>query len=634
MKRTPLAEISGGTAAFVCLALVLAVLAVYGPSLHHGFAPLDDDEYVTANPRVLSGFTLKGVIWALSFNDQGYWHPLTWLSHMLDCQLYGTHPMGHHLTNLLLHAANVLLLFLVLKSLTGALWRSAAVAALFALHPLNVESVVWVANRKNLLSTLFWMLTICAYARYAKQPGYATYFWALVCLGLGLMAKPMLVTIPVVLLLFDYWPLGRLRPFSVKRDLVAESSADQPRPALPSPSWVFIEKLPFAVLSVASVLVSLLSAQSRNILVSGESVPIHLRIENALVSYVTYLHKTIWPTDLALFYPYPDVIPDWQWAGSGLLLLVGTGIVLLTARKAPFLPVGWLWYLITLLPVTGLIQQGLWPAWSDRFAYVPLIGLFILPAWGIPALLSGRVLSRNGLALISSAAIVVLGGSACVQVRIWGDNEGVLRHAVAVAPRAHLARFNLACLLLSKGRAEEAITEFREAVRIFPLNPAFHNGLGNALLSQGRYAEATAHLREAVRIWPDYPEALTNLGSALRQQKDWEEAANQLRKALRIKPVPEAYHNLGLLFAAQGQFRHAISQYEHALRIKPSDGRVHNDLAAALYALGHKEKAMSHLTEALRLNPQDVMARRNYHFIRRRLETEAPGGAADRKNIP
>ncbi|MBN1104207.1 MAG: tetratricopeptide repeat protein [Deltaproteobacteria bacterium] len=631
--QTPLAENPARSAALICLALVLAVFAVYGPSLHHGFAPLDDDEYVTANAQVLSGLTPKGMIWAFSFNDHGYWHPLTWLSHQLDIQIWGLHPAGHHLTNVLLHVASVLLLFFILNSLTGALWKSAMVAALFAVHPLNVESVVWVASRKNLLSTLFWMLTIFAYVRYAKKLRYSDYLLAFLGLALGLMAKPMLVTLPLVLLLLDYWPLGRIRPNPATRDPIPEVHGSSPRSAQPLLGQVLIEKLPFAALAGASVVVSFLSAQSRNIVVPGESVPMLLRFENALVSYVTYLFKMLWPTDLALFYPFPDAIPFWQWAGAGILVGLGTGVVFWKARNAPFLFVGWFWYLVTLLPVIGLVQQGLWPAWSDRFAYVPLIGPFVLLSWGVPSLLSKtQYFPGKRLAALACAAVLALGISSWQQVRLWSDSEGILRHSVKAAPKGHLTRFNLACLLLSKGRAEEAIAEFKEATRILPLNPAFHHGLGTALLTQGKYAEAAQHLKAALKIKPDYPEALVNLGSALRQLGEVDEASAALHGALKLKALPAAHHNLGLLLAAEGRFREAIVHYEQALRLKPSDVRIHNDLAAALYSLGEPEKAMAHLSEALRLSPDDFVVRRNYDFIRRQLETR--GENVDTKRTP
>jgi protein O-mannosyl-transferase len=620
VKEDPSADIYRRFTLLVCLILILAVFTVYGPSLYYGFGPLDDDEYVTANPQVLAGLTLNGLTWAFSFHGAGYWHPLTWLSHMFDCELFGLNPLGHHLTNLLLHTANVLILFLVLMRLTGSLWKSAAVAALFALHPLNVESVVWVASRKNLLSTLFWMLTIWTYLRYVDRPRYSAYLAVLLCLALGLMAKPMLVTLPLVLLLFDYWPLGRLHSFSTTRDPLMEAPVAVSRRTAPSVTFVLLEKLPLLALSGASVVVSFLSAQSRNILVSGESVPVPLRVENALVSYVTYLFKMIWPNDLALFYPYPDAIPGWQWAGAGLLLAVGTGMVLWKARPAPFLPVGWFWYLITLLPVIGLVQQGLWPAWSDRFAYVPLIGPYIMVSWGIPVFLPRTVVTRRLLAFLFLLLILVFGLSSRQQVHIWGDNEDLLRNAIAAAPKNHLAHFNLACLLLSKGKMDEAITEYSEALRILPNTPLFQNGLGTALLGRGRIAEAVLHLKTAVRLAPNSVEALTNLGSALRQQGEWDEALDTLQKALKLKPVPEAYHNLGLLFAAKGRFQEAIPHYEQALHLRPSDGRIHNDLAAALYSLGQTEKAMYHISEAMRLSPGNPEVVQNFYFLTKELE--------------
>ncbi|MBC2695325.1 MAG: hypothetical protein HF982_08645, partial [Desulfobacteraceae bacterium] len=338
----------------ICLFLVIATLAVYWQINYHEFINFDDSLYILQNKQVQKGLTSESISWAFSFTDIAYWHPLTWLSHMLDCQIYGLIPGMHHRTNLILHIVNSILLFFVFQKMTGALWRSAFVATLFALHPLNVESVAWVAERKNVLSTFFWMLTMLAYVHYTTRPGLYRYLLTLLFLMLGLMAKPMLVTLPFVLLLLDYWPLERLRN--------------------QSPFNLILEKIPFFAFSAVSVYISSLSVKYYGIVVSTELVPMQIRIANALVSYVKYIEKMIWPKNLAIFYPFPDTLPIWQILGAGLFLASISFLVFLNLRKKPYLCMGWLWFLGTLIPVIGLKQAGLWPAMADRWAYVPFVG--------------------------------------------------------------------------------------------------------------------------------------------------------------------------------------------------------------------------------------------------------------------
>ncbi|MBW2064747.1 MAG: glycosyltransferase family 39 protein [Deltaproteobacteria bacterium] len=355
----------------LCILLALLIALPYWRIQGHDFVNLDDDHYITENPMVREGFTLKGVVWALSINDIDYWHPVTWLSHMADFQLYGMHPRGHHLTNLLFHIINSLLLFIILKKMTGASWRSAAVALLFGLHPLNVESVAWVAERKNVISTFFWMTTILSYVRYTERPLLSRYVLTLVSFALGLMSKPTIATLPFVLLLLDYWPIGRLEiPFDGK---TKEDSGDKSATRLKScsPGHLLVEKIPFLALSVACVLISSSSTGQQDIMVSTSTVPLALRLENALISYLIYIRKMIWPMDLAVFYPFPKGFPAWQILGALIVLLAITFMATRSARRHPYLFVGWAWYICTLFPAIGLVQVGLWPATADRFVYIP-----------------------------------------------------------------------------------------------------------------------------------------------------------------------------------------------------------------------------------------------------------------------
>jgi hypothetical protein len=374
----------------ICLALVLAILSVYWQVLYCDFVTFDDPHYVSENQYVRTGFTRNNIIWAFTPAKFGYWHPLTWLSHMLDCQLYGLRPGLHHLSNLLIHIANSLLLFFVFKQMTGAVWKSAFVAAVFALHPVNVESVAWVTERKNVLSTLFWFLTMWAYTDYVRRGGLLRYVVTFLLFALGLLAKPMLVTLPFVLLLLDYWPFGRFQP----EQIFCESGGDSEQYnefVISRSQWTIVrrlilEKVPFFALSVVSVCVSSLSTYRLGVSIPMGLVPVGLRIENAIISYVKYLDKMVLPRKLAVFYPYPDAIPLWQSLWAALLLVCATYVLVWVLRPKRYLAAGWLWYVGTLVPVIGLVQAGLWPAIADRWMYGPMVGFIIIIAWGVPDL--------------------------------------------------------------------------------------------------------------------------------------------------------------------------------------------------------------------------------------------------------
>lgn len=458
----------------VCLLLIVATLAVFQQLPEYDFVNIDDYYYVTENVHVTRGLTREGIIWAFTTLHANNWHPLTWLSHMLDCQLFGLKPGMHHLTNLLLHMANSTLLLLVLKRMTGALWRSAFAAALFALHPLHVESVAWVAERKDVLSTLFWLLTVWGYAGYVEYPGRNRYLLVLLFFALGLMAKPMLVTLPFILLLLDYWPLGRVKLWESRE---GGSGGIQRSSAL----HLVREKIPFFALTLASGIVTVVAQYKGGAVRSLNLLPLDVRIANALVSYVGYIGKMIWPQHLAIFYPHPGALPTWQVVGAGLLLLSLSIILLRAAGRFPYLGVGWLWYLGTLVPVIGLVQVGD-QAMADRYTYVPLIGLFVLIAWGIPDLMA-RWRYRQ-IALTISAVIVVF----CCTVSTW----------------SHVKHWRNGTAL------------FTHAVNVTADNALAHDGLGFALARQGRLDEAIAHYSEALRIKPGYAKARYNLEHALR----------------------------------------------------------------------------------------------------------------------
>jgi len=544
------------------LFLIAATLAVYWQVGDHEFIDFDDNLYVTENSHVQAGLTLKGVKWALTTTDVAYWHPVTWLSLMLDYELYGLNSRGYHLTNLLFHILSTLLLFAALKRMTGAHWQSAFVAALFALHPLNVESVAWVVERKNVLSTFFWMLTMWTYARYAERPKLNRYLLILPPFALGLMAKPMLVTLPFVLLLFDYWPLNR---FQVGQS--AEEADSKTRSSVNSGyqwSLVFrlvLEKVPLIALSVISIYLSFLSVQRFGVVVSTESVQMGLRIANALVSYAGYIGKMIWPHNLAVFYPPPVMVPIWQAVLAALFLVFVSFLVIRAARQRPYLAVGWLWYIGTLVPAIGLVRAGLWPAMADRFAYVPLIGLFVIFAWGVPDLMARRRYQKSVLAICTGAVLLAFAICAWLQAGHWKNNFSLFKHTVNVTANNWVAHNIVGSVLAEQGMLKEAMVHYSEALRIKPYYTQAHFNMGVALVRQGRLREAVAYYREAVRIKPDFAEAYINLGIAYFGQGDVDKAISEFKCAISLAPGnSDAHYNLGIAYGSKGLHNEAFEE--------------------------------------------------------------------------
>ncbi len=631
----------------ISLFLISATLAVFWQVHDHEFTNYDDHIYVTENIHVVKGLTAHGVIWAFTTTHAANWHPLTWLSHMLDCQLYGLKPGGHHLTSVILHLANVLLLFFLLRKMTGALWRSGFAAALFALHPLHVESVAWVAERKDVLSAFFWMLTLWGYTLYVQQPRLRTYLLTILTCALGLMAKPMLVTLPFVMILLDYWPFGRLQ---IGR-WAGETSAPLP-PTLRNGEagsfslHLFWEKIPFLALAAASSIVTYLAQQTGGAFQFGARLTLKTRLANALVSYVHYLGKMFWPQNLAAFYPHPgDTLPIWLVVSACLLLLCLTSLTILTARKYPYLVVGWLWYFGTLVPVIGLVQVGD-QALADRYTYVPLIGLFVSIAWGANDLLAKYHYRTRILAIASSAVISSLLVCTWSQVSVWKNAITLFNHSVRVTASNWLAHNNLGVALVNNGKLDEATSHFLEAVRIKPSYAEAYNNLGNVfaeqgkldeavahfsqvlralpdsseahnnlavvLVRQGRYEEATHHYSEAARLKPDSAEVHNNLGVALANLGRVEEATSHYVKAVQLKPsYAEAYNNLGNALADQAKLPEAILYYSKALEIDPRYAKAHNNMGVARARQGRLDEAIAHFEEALRLKPDFGQARMN-----------------------
>ncbi|MDA2930391.1 tetratricopeptide repeat protein [Acidobacteria bacterium AH-259-O06] len=571
------------------LFLLLATFTVYLPVWQYEFVDLDDDLYV-ANPRVRLGLTWGNVWWALTAVEAGFWHPLTWWSHMLDSTLFGLNPAGHHLMNLLLHLTNVLLLFWVLQELSGAVWCSFFVAALFALHPLNVESVAWIAERNNVLSTMFWLLTMWAYVGYVRKPGWARYLKVIVLFVLGLMAKPMLVTLPGVLLLLDYWPLGRLGS--------SWSEFWQKFPKLG------LEKIPFLVLAVASGILAIHAQYQMGAIQSLQEFPFDVRLANALVAYMTYLAKMIWPTYLVVVYPHPGTsLPGWHIVLAVLVLTIISALVLRTSRSFPYLLVGWLWYLGTLLPVSGLIQVGI-HGMADRYAYVPLIGVFILLVWGSAEWFAR---SRVRKELWVAAAVCLLMGlsmNSRLQLGYWQNGVTLLEHAIRSTDNNYLAHNNLGTALLERGRLDEAIQHFSKALEIKPSSAGIFYNLGLALKRKGERKKAAQYFSKALELNPGLAEAHNNLGAILMAQGQLEQAIQHLVKAVEINPtLLEAHNNLGTTLAKSGQINEAIAHFSKALEINPRLAKTHNNLAAALDLQGRSEEAIHHYRRALQLDP-------------------------------
>jgi tetratricopeptide (TPR) repeat protein len=553
----------------VVLLLVGIVLIAYGTVWNFEFVNIDDDLYLTDYPQIQRGLSWDNALWAMTAMKAAFWHPLTWLSHMLDTQLFGLNPAGHHVTSLLLHIANVLLLFALLHRMTGALWLSVWVAALFALHPLNVESVAWVSQRKTVLSTMFWLLTLLAYVGYAKKPGWQRYLGMMGIFILGLMAKPMLVTLPCVLLLLDYWPLGRL--------------GKDPKEFWERLPNLAAEKLPlFVPVAVASVLAIQAQAQVGSI-ASWQDLSLGTRVANAVLAYGLYLKKMVWPTDLAVFYPHPGSSLEAGPVALAALVLVGLSLGLWwQGRRSPYLVVGWLWYLGTLFPVSGLIQVG-GHAMADRYAYVPLMGLFIIMVWGAAELAQTLHLPKAWLLGAGLCVVIVLMGAVRLQLSHWRNSFTLFEHALESTQDNHMAHSNLGIAFLGQNDLDEAIGHFHKALEIKPTHAGVHTNLGIALRRKGMLDEALEHSIRSVQINPDLAETHNNLGISLFQKGRVEEALQEFREALKLKPdYTTCYYNLGVVLENQNRREEAAESFRQVLRLDPGHSQAKQRLALLL----------------------------------------------------
>ena len=648
----------------ICLGLILFTGLCYWPITHNGFVSFDDPQYILENQHVTSGLTWSGIAWAFGSGYASNWHPLTWLSHMLDCNLYGLNPAGHHLTNLLLHAAVSLLLFLLLKQATGSLWRSFLVAAFFAWHPLHVESVAWASERKDVLSAFFFLLTLLAYTRYVRtlplrengfnrQNPLTFYLLSLFLFALGLMSKPMLVTTPFVLLLVDFWPLNRL-------------AVPNEKPALARLRPLLFEKIPFLALAFAASVVTFLVQKADGAVASLESHPFPLRAANAIVSYVRYLGKTFWPADLCVIYPYPK---QWSLAIVLVSLFLLSFICLLVCwrvKKYPYLFTGWFWFLGMLVPTIGLVQVGR-QAMADRYLYLPSIGLFVALIWGGNDLscwlarLSGSAASKSlsfrraiTFSFFAPAAVALLACLVCTsqQAKYWHDGQALFQRALAVTggdnaaaydglgaalvsagrqrealpvfeksvlldPASADAQFNLGTVLVETGRAGDAIPHFETVLGSFPNHFRSHVNLGCALFQLGKLAEAEAHFSKAVTLDPGNPQPHYALGTALLAESKVEPGFAELSTAVRLNPkyvseaiklnpnAPVLRYNLGTILLMESHVNEAIDQLSAAVRLDPDFREAHRNLAIGLIRQGRGAEAIAQFFEVLRLNPND-----------------------------
>jgi protein O-mannosyl-transferase len=623
---------------YLCFALVLVTSVAFYPALRNNFVNFDDNTYVYENPKVVAGLTRSGMTWAFTHFHSGNWHPLTSLSHMLDCQLYRLNAGGHHFTSVLLHIVVAILLFMVLHGMTGAVWRAAFVAAVFAIHPLRVESVAWISERKDILCGLFFMLTLAVYVHHARAPSVGHYLVVVLFYALGLMSKPMLVSLPLVLLLIDYWPLRRFTgPSSTRR--------------------LWIEKLPLIGLAALSCLVTLFA--QRSTAVSINHIPPSWRVGNAAVACMIYIGQMVWPLHLAPFYPHPadgqlapgviDQLPAWQIVFAIVAIISISVAAVLWRRKRPYMFTGWFWYLVMLGPVIGIVQVGV-QAHADRYTYLPQIGLYILVSWIAADLIRRR---RAGRLILTAAAAILLMSLTWIaraQVRYWHDSETLWKRSLAVTEDNDFPHFGLGDVHLARGELDNALAEFRLALDRRPNSPYAYNDIGLVLAKMGRLDEAVDHFNAAIHILPNFPTAHYNLGNALMQKGQINDAIKEFEHELALQPdhaaarcnlatallnqgqlnqamaqyqstielrpdYAEAYYGLGNCYLEQGDSAKAVKQYEQALKLSPRLVEARNNLATVLCQKGEIDRAISELEEAIRIQPDNIDALNNLTWI-------------------
>lgn len=590
----------------ICLGLIAMTWVVFGRAIGFDFFNYDDSFYVYQNPWISNGLTRAGFVRAFTHPLVGNWHPATSLSLMLDAQFFGLHASGYHFVNVVLHTIAVLLLFFVLRAMTGALWRSGLVAALFAIHPLRAESVVWISERKDVLSGVFFFLALGAYCRYArKAPSLGAYLMVVVTLALGLMSKAMLVTFPFLLVILDYWPLRR---FTFSPATVSNKTRD--KPVTVSTAWLFVEKIPFLILGVAISVATILT--QKQALDAAHDWPLHWRVDNALVTIWVYLRQMVWPANLAVFYPHPKASLSLWVVGVSLISIVLVTIwVLLWQRKCPYLIAGWLWYLGMLVPVIGLVQVG-WQAHADRYTYLSQIGIYLATVWGVADWTDGWRARKMVLWSVAGSILALLMALSWRQVGYWSSTVRMWRHTLTVTTENDVAERGLGSELLRLGRVDEAIVHDRAALRIRPRDANGLTNLANALLRKKDYPEAIEHYREVIGVRPNDSEMHRNLGKALYQSGAIDQGLAEFREALRIRPADsDAAYSVGNAFLEKGDAKEAIPYFRKSIESNQKNVPAHYNLAIALQRNGQLKEAIAEFRQTLQLEPRNVDAHNN-----------------------
>ena len=621
----------------IYLFLTAATLLAFWQVNRCDFVDFDDPSYVTENFHIRHGITTEAIRWAFTTGYSSNWHPVTWISHMLDVELFGLKPRWHHLTNLLFHIANTLLLFFVFHRMTKATWKSAFVAALFALHPLHVESVAWVAERKDVLSTFFWMLTMGAYLRYVEHPRLSSWLAVFAFLALGLMSKPMLVTLPFVLLLLDYWPLRRFEQKTPAREIPAEinkpasaskrkgkssgkrqvqAMVQDAKPADRRYQWALVrplltEKMPLFALAALSSIVTFIVQQKGGSVASLEVIPPGTRIANAFVSYIIYIGKTIWPDNLAVLYLHPGWRPLWLVLGVVFLLIAVTLIVIREAKRFPYLATGWLWFAVTLVPVIGIVQVGR-QAMADRYTYVPLIGLFIMAAWGIPELLKNWRYRKEALTALSALIFPCLFIFTWTQVGYWRSNITLFSHALEATSDNYVIQENRGVAYAKLGNYGRAIEDYDRAIEINPQCADAYYNRGAAYAKLGNYRRAIEDYDRAIEIDPECALSHVYRGAAYLELANPGQALSDYDRAIEIDPAnPDGYANRGAAYDKLGNYRQAVSDFDRAIEINPEYAWAYNGRGASYAKLGNHSQAISDYDKAIEIKPEYAEAHCN-----------------------
>ncbi len=594
--------------------MIVITVGVYWPIREAGFIDIDDPGYVLENVHVRRGVTPESVVWAFTTGRQSNWHPLTWVSHSIDCWLFGhAAPAGHHGMNVALHAINTVLAFTALRAMTGAFWRPLFVAAIFGIHPLHVESVAWISERKDVLSTAFWWLMMISYTQYVRRGGAARYAFTAGCLVLGLLSKPMVVTAPFVLLLLDYWPLNRIganAPAGAAPP-ASDRTVSRTNPGGPRARGLLLEKIPLFVL------VALSAAVTYVVQAHGGAVgrlPLSHRLATAMVAYVAYIKKTVWPVDLAVLYPNSiGMWAPWQVAAASVALAAVTAVVI-TLRRRRYLVVGWLWYLGTLVPVIGLVAVGR-QSMADRYMYMPMVGLLIMIAWGVADLCRNRTVRQRVASAAAVAAVLTCLALTPMQVALWRDSETLFRHALSVTDRNYVMHHSLARVLHAQERTREAMRHYHHALRIAPRFAKAHVDLGAAVQRQ-HPEQALSHYRLALSIDPDLFAANFNLAILCQAQGDWNRAARYFSRAVDVQPDnPDARVGLANVLVSLRRLEEAQDQYEQALELDPRTAAAHAGLGRVLAEKGDLDAALHHARRAVAIDPDEPFFRQMLSYI-------------------